>query len=74
MIEVNKYKMSSCLLQETPMLTHTITTDANVHESTKNPTKIKTYETFYLWEVGEVLQKTEVLWNSYKTWWVILIV
>ena len=37
-IEENKYKLPSCLLHEIPMLlTHTITTDVNVDESSKKP-------------------------------------
>ena len=54
---MNKNK-SSCLLQEIPVLTHTITTEVNVEESTKKA--LKTYETFYLWGVWELLQKIEV--------------
>ena len=35
----------------------------------KKATKLTTCESFYLWKVWEILQKTEVLWNSRKTWW-----
>ena len=39
----------------------------------KKATKLTTYETFYLWEVWEVLQETEVSWNSRETsWWIML--
>ena len=57
MIEVNKYKMSSCLLQETPMLTHAITTDANVHESTKKPPKSKLTKPFICEKCGKSYRK-----------------
>ena len=51
-IEKNKEKLPSYLLEEITMLTNTITTDVNVDESTK--------KTFICEKCGEVLRKTKV--------------
>ena len=56
-IEDNKYKLPSCLLQEIPMLTHTITTDANVNESTKKPPNSKLTKLFICEKCGKSCRK-----------------
>ena len=50
-IEENKCKLSSCLLQETPMLT--ITNDVNVDESTRKPTNSQLTKPFICQKCGK---------------------
>ena len=54
-IEENKCKLSSCLLQEIPMLT--ITTDVNVNESTRKPTNSQLTKPFICQKCGKSYRK-----------------
>ena len=53
-IEENKYKLSSCLLQEIPMLT---ITDGNVDESTRKPTNPQLTKPFICQKFGKSYRK-----------------
>ena len=52
-IEENKCKLSSCLLQEIPMLT----TDVNVDESTRKPTNSQLTKPFICQKCGKSYRK-----------------